>query len=736
MNTKRFISLILSFFVVGTLLLAVIQFNSSSNIEKLISGNAKLMKELRTNNHLRELERDMLWVESRIRAAIATDDLSHLEGVDERIAEMDTYLDSLKASTVYVQAQPYISRLSELAKQKANTKDALIREYKTSGHMDNLQLIANPGARQISNEISDVVRKIYDGRQRKMLDLSRAVEESGRNARLWGSVMISLIVLSGCGWFWFIVIRLQQQNQLIMQLDSSEKKAREAALVKENFMANMSHEIRTPLNSILGFTNLLQRCRLDAEPEEFVLAIQKAGENLLAIINDILDLSKIEAGMMRIENNPFSVRGLFHSVRTLFSERIKEKRLEMRIEIEACVPDTLIGDATRLTQILVNLIGNAIKFTEKGHIFLHIYTKKIEGERIELGVVISDTGIGISKDKISGIFDRFHQAEDTTTRNYGGTGLGLSIVKDLLLLQNGGIYVDSEPGKGTTFRLFIPYQISSTQITANGGAESRKLEYYAPGVLRLLVVDDNKMNQSLMKHLLTEWNLSFDIAGDGLCALVLLKENTYDIVLMDIQMPGMDGYATARRIRKELHLNIPIIAMTAHALAGEREKCLSYGMDEYLSKPVNEQQLYHFISKFSGNDHQSEPVKVVVAAPEENYRYINLSYMRQISKGNVNYERQVTGQFIELVPKAILGIDTALIHNDFLTVSHIAHDLKTSVYIMGMTGQLDDILDQLEYNGEAEVIQINAGLLKKRCVLAVQEARHYYELLNQKNYQL
>jgi len=736
MNTKRFISLILSFFVVGTLLLAVIQFNSSSNIEKLISGNANLMKELRTSNHLRELERDMLWVESRIRAAIATDDLSHLEGVDERIGEMDTYLDSLKASTVYLQAQPYIIRLSELAKQKAQTKDLLIREYKASGHMDNLQLISNPGARNISNEISDVVRKIYDGRQRMMLDLSRSVEESGRNARLWGSVMISLIVLTGCGWFWFIVIRLQQQNKLIMQLDTSEKKAREAARIKENFMANMSHEIRTPLNSILGFTNLLRTRRLDAEPEEFVLAIQKAGENLLAIINDILDLSKIEAGMMRIENNPFSVRGLFHSVCTLFSERIKEKRLEIRIEIDACVPDTLIGDATRLTQILVNLIGNAIKFTEKGHIFLHIYNKKIEDEHIELGVVISDTGIGIRKDKISGIFDRFHQAEDTTTRNYGGTGLGLSIVKDLLLLQNGNIAVKSEPGKGTTFRFYIPYLISSIQITADAAAEACKLECYPSGALRLLVVDDNKMNQSLMKYLLTEWNLSFDIVGNGLGALALLKTKKYDMILMDIQMPGMDGYATVKRIRNELLQDIPIIAMTAHALAGEREKCLSYGMNEYLSKPINERQLYHFISKFSGKDDKSEPGSTVVATAEENYTYINLSYMREISKGNLAYERQVTGQFIELVPKAMLGIDIALLNNDFLTVNHIAHDLKTSVYIMGMAGQLEDVLDQLEYTGEELVMQNNAGLLKRSCVRAVEEAKHYYELLNDKNYQL
>jgi len=732
MNTRQFIAFTLLLFVTGNLLLALIQYNSSRNIEGLIVGNTELLQELRTSNHLREIERDILWVESRIRAAIATDDISHLEGIDSKVQLIDRYLDSLKTNSFDLAARPYIVKLAIYANEKLRTKNRLLAEYNINGRMDNISMITNPQARVVSNEISNVIRKIYDGRQKTMNNLSRSVEKNGRTARFWGSVMISLIVVSGCGWFWFIVSRLQQQNKLITQLDASEKKAKEAALIKENFMANMSHEIRTPLNSILGFTNLLKMRPLDAEPREFVHAIEKSGENLLSIINDILDLSKIEAGMMRIESNPFSVRGLFHSIKTLFNERAREKNLEIRVEIDAQVPDTLIGDATRLTQILVNLICNALKFTEKGHVFVHIYNKKIDDSHIELNFSISDTGIGIERDKIACIFDRFHQAEDSTTRNYGGTGLGLCIVKDLLILQHGDIEVESDAGKGTTFRFFIPYLIAAEQFTENAEEDLNSLPVYASGAVSILVVDDNLMNQSLMKHLLNQWNLSFDIAGNGLEALILLRNKNYNLILMDIQMPGMDGYATARRIRTELQLDVPIVAMTAHALAGEREKCLSYGMNEYLSKPINERKLHNFISRFTSiSENTSSPV-LPARCGEEKYSTINLEYMREISRGNIGYEKQVTGQFLEIVPRSLLEIDIALLSNDFGAINHVAHDLKTSMAIMGMTEQLEDILTALEYSRDELTILQNTSLLKIIGNLALKEAGHYAELLNLK----
>jgi CheY-like chemotaxis protein/nitrogen-specific signal transduction histidine kinase len=533
---------------------------------------------------------------------------------------------------------------------------------------------------------------------------------------------------TAAGAMWFILNRFGHQQRLIRQLDTSEKKVRETARIKENFMANMSHEIRTPLNAILGFTNLLKTRQLDNTSTEFVGAIQKAGENLLTIINDILDLSKIEAGMVRIEASPFSVRGLLHSIQTLFSEKVKEKGLVLQAEIAPAVPDTLIGDATRLTQILVNLISNALKFTETGGITIQIYNKDSNQHSIQLGFSIADTGIGIEQHMLESIFDRFHQAENSITRKYGGTGLGLSIVKDLILLQGGDITVESERGKGTIFRFFIPYTIASQQVPLPQAINISEFRSSGHPSVKILVVDDNDMNRSLMEHLLTEWNLSFDMADNGWEALARLQQTTYDMVLMDIQMPEMDGYNATRRIRTELGLDVPVIAMTAHALAGERERCLSSGMNEYISKPVNERELYELIIRFADHIPRTEresPASVNEAL--DGYKYISLDYMKEISKGNQAYEKKATRQFIESLPSSLQLLENAFFQNDLGTINSLAHDLKTTVSIMGLTRQLAPILDSLEYAKEITPA-LSAQLRKLRTIAdhAIKEAADFY----------
>jgi len=724
-STKNFIGLIIILFLIGASLMTIIQYNSAKNIDSLIDGNSRLLKELQTSNHLREIERDIIWIESRIRAAIATDDITHLEGVDLKVFMVEKYLDSLQSNTADFSVIPSINRLREIAREKKTAKHKLVADYKKAGKMDNIGLISNPRARFVSNEISDVTKKIYSSRQKLMSKLSSSVERSGRDARFWGTIMISFLVTIGFVFSWFIISRIKHQNTLIQQLDYAEKKTRQAALVKENFLANMSHEIRTPLNSILGFTNLLKHRIFEEEAQEFVYSIQKAGENLLSIINDILDLSKIEAGMMRIEKNPFSIRGLFDSIRTLFHERISEKKLELKAEIDVQVPDTLIGDATRLTQIFVNLIGNSIKFTEHGQIFVHIFNRKISGDRIELGVSISDTGIGIEESKLEGVFDRFHQAEDSTTRNYGGTGLGLSIVRDLLNIQKGNIRVASEFGKGTTFSFYIPYVISSEQYTERPQLSANRFENYLPGSIRILVVDDNEMNQSLMKHLLRQWELSFEIVGNGVKAIEKLEIESYDLVLMDIQMPIMDGYATTQHIRTQLRMDIPIIAMTAHALAGEREKCISYGMNEYLSKPINERQLFLLISRFCPIEVTEQLSVSFRPRPPNTYKTINLQYLRAISKGNMVYERKATKQFISIVPIVLNELRVALQNFDLDTIHALAHNLKTTVSIMGMNEKLSDALDYLEAARDEVGVIEHAVIVESLCLLAMKEAKDF-----------
>jgi len=698
MGNKRFAYLIVLTFIADSILLIAVQINSARNTKELIKNNNILLHELSSSNHLREIDRDILGVESRIRASIATNDTTHLNGVDQKIDEVENFLDSLSKDNADATEDKLIKRLGKLAMDKKIVKEKLLHRFHSIGDMDDQTSIANPRARKISNEITDITAKIYKSRRLQMADLSRKNAEMGNKAKMYDISLLALLVLSGSIIGYHIIRQFRRQHLLIKELDVSEKKASVAAQTKENFLANMSHEIRTPLSGILGFTNLLQKRPLDETSKEFVSSIQRSGENLMAIINDILDLSKIEAGMMRITPGTFSINGLINSVETLFLERAKEKGLTISSKVDASIPDTLIGDATRLTQILVNLIGNAIKFTHQGKIDIEVFKQSQTEKNITLGFKISDTGIGIDKEKLNEVFERFNQGEDSITRNFGGTGLGLSIVKNLIVLQNGNIEVKSEQGKGTSFIFNIPYEISEEQLNTISTVSS---DYYKDKTnvpLRVLVVDDNAINQSLMKHLLLQWNIDFDIVSNGLEAVEQLINQTYDLVLMDIQMPKMDGYAATQQIREVLKLDIPIIAMTAHALAGEREKCLSRGMNEYISKPIKEEELFKLISTFGLQENQ--PKELNSDKAKADFQYIDLTYMQSISGGDTSFEKTVTQQFLDNIPAHLTELESGYENQNFTTVKLRAHDLKSSVAIMGLLPFLEEKLNVLETTTE------------------------------------
>ena len=721
MGNKRFAYLIVLTFIADSILLIGVQLNSAKNTTELIKNNNALLHELRSSNHLREIDRDILGVEARIRASIATNDTTHLEGVDKKISQIENFLDSLSRDNTDVKEEELIRRLSSLAMDKEIIKNKLLHRYAIMGNMDDQTSIANPRARQISNEITSITARIYQSRQLRMNELSRLSEEMGRKSRLYDIYLMILLVASGAIIGYHIIRQFRRQHLLIKELDLAEKQACIAVQTKENFLANMSHEIRTPLSGILGFTNLLQKRSLDETSAEFVSAIQQSGENLITIVNDILDLSKIEAGMMRITPGIFSINGLINSVETLFSERVKEKGLSITSTVDPAIPDTLKGDATRLTQILVNLIGNAIKFTQQGEINIAVYSKSRTDSKITLGFDITDSGIGIEKEKLAEVFERFNQGEDSTTRNYGGTGLGLSIVKNLIQLQNGDIKVRSEQGKGSTFSFFIPYDISEQQLNTPLSIPANYYRDKSKKALRILVVDDNAINQSLMNHLLLQWNIDFNIVSNGMEAVEKLGNKVYDLILMDLQMPQMDGYAATQHIREVMKLDIPIIAMTAHALAGEREKCLSRGMNEYISKPIKEQELFDLISQFGLGEEQKD---VANELQNSQFQYLDLTYMRSLSAGNTGFEKTVTEQFIFNLPTHLSELKSAYENNDFALVRLIAHDLKTTVSIMGFLPLVEERLDLLE-TATQKSIKLNKVLdeLSDLFAIALNEAK-------------
>jgi signal transduction histidine kinase len=384
------------------------------------------------------------------------------------------------------------------------------------------------------------------------------------------------------------------QSQLIETIQEKER-AEQSEKFKQQFLANMSHEIRTPMNSIIGLTNLLLKTELEEQQRRYLQVIRKSSENLLVIINDILDLSKIQAGKMTFECIDFSLHDCLDTVYHTLLFKAEEKGLDFRIEIDPEVPPVLKGDPVRLNQILINLAGNAIKFTEQGSVRIHVRLLSRQGEETVLEYSVSDTGIGISEDQINKIFESFSQASHDTARKFGGTGLGLTISKQLIELQKGSIYVRSELGAGTTFSFKIPFLTGDAARLGRTETTGAEEAVRALKGVRILLVEDNPFNQMVAVDTLQDMleGPQIDLALNGQEAVEKVRSNEYDIVLMDVQMPIMDGFEATRQIRKlpEPRNRTKIMAMTANVTEEEINNCFACGMDEYLTKPFDQAKL-------------------------------------------------------------------------------------------------------------------------------------------------
>ncbi|HET6992085.1 MAG TPA: ATP-binding protein, partial [Bacteroidia bacterium] len=401
----------------------------------------------------------------------------------------------------------------------------------------------------------------------------------------------------------------------LKNVNSSLEKARQeledSMKVKENFLANMSHEIRTPMNAIVGFTELLEKTTINSEQEQYINAVKTSGENLLVIINDILDFSKIQSGKIIFEQTGMKLSALMNRVRVLMFQKANEKNINLEIHIDENVPDDLLGDPTRISQILINLVDNAIKFTEKGEVKINVHLLSDDGKIVTLQFEVQDTGIGIPEDKLSSVFEGFTQASNETTRKYGGTGLGLAIVKQLVELQYGSIAVKSKSGIGSVFSVNLPFMKNQKPVPQKINVPENEILNGMDG-MNILLVEDNELNQLLVQKILDIFEHQLVIVANGREALWQLEENNFDLVLLDLQLPEMDGYEVARYIRTQLppsKSGIPIIAVTAHAMPGEAEKCYDAGMNAYLSKPFTKSALIEkivYVMKTPGENHKGK----------------------------------------------------------------------------------------------------------------------------------
>jgi len=359
---------------------------------------------------------------------------------------------------------------------------------------------------------------------------------------------------------------------------------------RDQFMANMSHEIRTPMNAIVGLTNLLTKSPLNAQQAKYLEVIKKSGENLLVIINDILDLSKIEAGKMELEQRPFPLRSTLENVRLILNIRAEEKGVFLNEIIDSKLPDYVVGDETRFTQVITNLVGNAIKFTEKGGVTLKAEVLNIDTVNARIKFSVIDTGIGIPQDKLAKIFESFSQASDDTTRKFGGTGLGLTISKQLVELHHSSLEVTSVPDVGSTFYFTVDFKIAEAPVVKEQASEANGVDVTNK---RILLVEDNMFNQMVAVDSIKEIfpTIEIDVADHGKKALAMVQEKSYTMVFMDIQLPDMDGFQITREIRKLGYDQLRICAMTASVLKEQVDACFDAGMDDYMMKPFTPELL-------------------------------------------------------------------------------------------------------------------------------------------------
>jgi PAS domain S-box-containing protein len=509
--------------------------------------------------------------------------------------------------------------------------------------------------------------------------------------------------------------------------------AEEAVRAKQQFLSNMSHEIRTPMNAIIGFTKVLFKTDLSSKQIEYLNAIKTSGDALIVLINDILDLAKVDAGKMMFEHIPFKMANSISAMLHLFEPKIQEKNLHLIKEYDTNIPVVLLGDPIRLHQIIINLLSNAVKFTSDGSITMGVQLLDDRPRSVLVKFSIKDTGIGIHEAKMHSIFENFQQASSGTSRLYGGTGLGLAIVKQLVEQQGGSVSVVSKIAAGSEFSFFLEFP--KTDLTAKPLIDDEAQENNVEN-LKILVVEDIPLNQLLMKTVLDDFGFERDIASNGRIAIKMMKEKRYDLILMDLQMPEMNGFEATQYIRTNLKSTIPIIALTADVTTVDLAKCKLVGMNDYIAKPVDEKILYNKIVGLTKKNKHNQNLKEETCIQDELFieKYTDLNYLTKRTKSNPVLMLEMIALYLEQTPTLIAAMKLSWQNKDWHSLHAAMHKLIPSFSIMGINKEFENMAKVVKEfalsHHHAEGIQTLVSQIEVVCVQACVELQDAFKLID------
>jgi len=702
-------------------------------ITRMSENNNELYKAYQTAELTKAFRSNVGAIDGALKRYMLTGDARFIEQLQVKETELKTQLNALEKYFEGREQSATFEKLRELTYKKL----AQAKELKQNMNLAGMQGADNneESARTL-DEINQAIEELNNGlSQTSQVLLNNSVHYLSVSGR-WNLLQIAVAVIVALAGILILFRDVNLRNQLEAELRNAKKQAEENANMKEQFMANVSHEIRTPMNAILGYSELLKKTQLSTPQADYLKAISNSGNNLLNIINDILDFSKIEAGKLKIEKIAFDLREQLEAIRLMFGGRAAEKKIELVIESGMNVPPHIFGDPTRLNQVLVNLVGNAIKFTESGGVYLSCELKSLEHEVACLVFRVKDTGVGIPADKLEGIFERFNQGNKETTRRFGGTGLGLAIVKSLVELQNGDIYVKSKDGLGSEFVVTLSFPVSYEQGVAPTIPKS-SLNRFDGLRYSILLVEDNPLNQKLACAFIENFGLAVTVADNGRMAVDALRQHTYHLVLMDIQMPVMDGYTATRIIREELKLQIPIVAMTANVTEGEKEKCLSAGMNDYLPKPFREGELNRMLAAYlpaAPAEKNSSAANNLLDAMVGKTTVLDIAELKDLSRGNSKFICEMIEIFLEQNPADVAKLELAVAQGNFQETRALAHRMKTSVGFMALKpliAPLNTMELLAENHKDLAQIKENFTKIKRDCEISVKELNDVYNHLKQ-----